>query len=201
MIDCMASAPNSSSSRFLGSARVLAFCTLCSRFTGLARDMVMNRVYGQGWEQDAFNYGFLIPNLFRRLFGEGALSAVFVPVFTDVLDREGKPAAWVLLGRITGLMSLALVVLVVLLELTALGIATFMPDVSRLHIGLTALMTPFMPPTCRRRSNIIAFNGYLFQSFYDVRMSKCRIDESHRKFESREYASLIHDPVRRTLVD
>jgi len=144
----MASAPKSSSSRFLGSARVLAFCTLCSRFTGLARDMVMNRVYGQGWEQDAFNYGFLIPNLFRRLFGEGALSAVFVPVFTDVLDREGKPAAWVLLGRITGLMSLALVVLVILLELTALGIATFMPDVSRLHIGLTALMTPFMIGVC-----------------------------------------------------
>ena len=75
-------------SRYLGSARVIAACTLLSRVTGLARDMLLNHVYGQRWVQDAFNYGFLIPNLFRRLFGEGALSAVFVPSFTEVLENR-----------------------------------------------------------------------------------------------------------------
>ncbi len=79
--------------RFLGSARLIAVCTLFSRVTGLARDIIMNHIYGQGWVQDAFNYGFLIPNLFRRLFGEGALAAVFVRVFTDVLTKDGKARA------------------------------------------------------------------------------------------------------------
>src|SRR3990172_3869950 len=99
------------------SAKLIAICTIASRITGLARDMVMNHVYGQRWVQDAFNYGFLIPNLFRRLFGEGALSAVFVPVFMDVLDQRGRSSAWTLLGRVSGLMVLALTALTILLEL------------------------------------------------------------------------------------
>lgn len=139
---------SSQHSRFVGSARILAICTLCSRMTGLVRDMVMNHVFGQGWVQDAFNYGFIIPNLFRRLFGEGALSAVFIPVFTRVLDQEGKPAAWLLLGRITGLMALALSLLVLLIELVAFAIAAFSTNVSHLHLGLTAVMAPFMMGVC-----------------------------------------------------
>lgn len=139
---------SSQPSRFVGSARILAVCTLCSRFTGLARDMVMNYVFGQGWVQDAFNYGFIIPNLFRRLFGEGALSAVFVPVFTQVLDQKGRTAAWLLLGRVTGLMALALSVVVLLLEGGALLIGMFAHNVSHLHLGLTAVMAPFMLGVC-----------------------------------------------------
>ncbi len=135
-------------SRFVGSARVLAICTFCSRVTGLARDMVMNHVYGQGWVQDAFQYGFLIPNLFRRLFGEGALAAVFVPVFTEVLDRQGRPAAWLLLGRITGLMALALSVAVLVVELIVLIVGAFAEGASPLHLGLTAVMAPFMVGVC-----------------------------------------------------
>lgn len=135
-------------SRFVGSARILAICTLCSRMTGLVRDMVMNYVFGQNWVQDAFNYGFLIPNLFRRLFGEGALSAVFVPIFTKVLDQDGRPAAWQLLGRVTGLMALVLSIIVLLLEIVAFLIGMFSQNVSQLHLGLTAVMAPFMLGVC-----------------------------------------------------
>jgi len=137
-------------SRFLGSARVIAVCTLVSRVTGLARDMFLNFYYGQGWVQDAFNYGFLIPNLFRRLFGEGALSAVFVPTFTEVLDREGRPAAWVLLGRVTGLMSLVLAVATILLESALLVIWLVAPGgaMRTLQLSLTAVMLPFMISIC-----------------------------------------------------
>src|SRR5262245_7927272 len=113
--------------RYLNSAKILALCTLLSRVTGLARDIIVNRAFGQSWVQDAFNYGFQIPNLFRRLFGEGALSAVFVPVFTEVLDKRGRPAAWTLLGRVAGLMTLALTSLTILLELIAIAIWQFAP--------------------------------------------------------------------------
>ena len=137
-------------SRYLGSARLIALCTLVSRVTGLVRDIAVNHVYGQNWVQDAFNYGFLIPNLFRRLFGEGALSAVFVPTFTEVLDQRGRPAAWVLLGRVAGLMGLALVLLTVLLELGVLAFWVFVPSgrMATLQLGLTGVMLPFMIGAC-----------------------------------------------------
>ncbi len=136
--------------RFLGSARLIALCTFASRITGLARDVVMNHIYGQGWVQDAFNYGFLIPNLFRRLFGEGALSAVFVPVFTDVLSKRGRDDAWRLLGRVTGLMALVLMALTLVLEAAALAVHWLGDGVPmrNLQIGLTAVMLPFMVAIC-----------------------------------------------------
>lgn len=137
-------------SRFLGSARLIAVCTFVSRITGLARDITMNHIFGQGWVQDAFNFGFLIPNLFRRLFGEGALSAVFIPVFTDVLEHRDRESAWLLLGRVTALMSLVLVVLLVLIEAVALGLGFFAGDgaMRQLQGGLTAVMAPFMVGVC-----------------------------------------------------
>lgn len=136
--------------RYLSSAKLLAFCTLLSRVTGLARDIIVNRAFGQSWVQDAFNYGFQIPNLFRRLFGEGALSAVFVPVFTEVLDKQGRPAAWTLLGRVAGLMTLTLTSLTIVLELIALAIWQFAPGspMRQLQVSLTAIMLPFMISIC-----------------------------------------------------
>jgi putative peptidoglycan lipid II flippase len=140
----------SQETRYLGSARIIAFCTVISRVTGLARDMTLNHVFGQNWIQDAFNYGFQIPNLFRRLFGEGALSAVFVPTFTEVLDKRGRPAAWVLLGRVAGLMALCLAVLTVMCTLGAIAVWWWAPgdQMRTLQAGLTAAMMPFMMSVC-----------------------------------------------------
>lgn len=134
----------------LRSAKLIALCTLLSRVTGLARDIVLNHVYGQRWVQDAFNYGFLIPNLLRRLFGEGALSAVFIPVFTETLDRRGRDAAWTLLGRVTGLMVAILVVLTILLEGVVLALWYFQPmtPMRTLQLALTGVMLPFMIGIC-----------------------------------------------------
>ena len=137
-------------SRYLTSAKVIAACTLLSRVTGLARDIVINHVYGQRWVQDAFNYGFLIPNLFRRLFGEGALSAIFIPIFTETLDQEGRHAAWTLLGRVAGLMTVVLVTITLLLEGGVLVVWHFFPsgEMRALQLGLTAVMLPFMIGIC-----------------------------------------------------
>jgi putative peptidoglycan lipid II flippase len=137
-------------SRYLWSAKLIAFCTLISRVTGLVRDITINHFYGQNWVQDAFNYGFQIPNLFRRLFGEGALSAIFIPVFTETLDRKGKPEGWVLLGRVAGLLVLVLCGATIFLELGVLAIWHFHPGgpMRTLQLGLTAVMMPFMISIC-----------------------------------------------------
>jgi len=63
--------------------------TMVSRVLGFAREMIFARIMGAGMAADAFALAFLIPNLFRRLFGEGAFSAGFVPLFSQRLNGEG----------------------------------------------------------------------------------------------------------------
>ena len=63
--------------------------TLVSRVAGFAREMLMSRVMGASWAADAFFVAFRLPNTFRRLFGEGAFSAGFVPLFSQRLHGEG----------------------------------------------------------------------------------------------------------------
>jgi putative peptidoglycan lipid II flippase len=63
--------------------------TMVSRVLGFAREMVFARIMGAGMAADAFALAFQIPNLFRRLFGEGAFSQGFVPLFSQRLHGEG----------------------------------------------------------------------------------------------------------------
>ena len=69
-----------------------AFTSL-SRVLGLVREMLQSRMIGAGVEQSAFTLAFAIPNMARKLFGEGALTAAFVPVFRSALDRGETEAA------------------------------------------------------------------------------------------------------------
>ncbi|MCF2513900.1 murein biosynthesis integral membrane protein MurJ [Sphingomonas sp. G124] len=63
--------------------------TLVSRIAGFGREMLMSRVMGASWQADAFFVAFRLPNTFRRLFGEGAFSAGFVPLYAQRLHGEG----------------------------------------------------------------------------------------------------------------
>src|SRR6187397_2121551 len=63
--------------------------TLVSRIAGFAREMLMARIMGASAAADAFFVAFRLPNTFRRLFGEGAFSAGFVPLFSQRLHGEG----------------------------------------------------------------------------------------------------------------
>ncbi len=67
--------------------------TMASRVLGFARDMLIAAILGAGPVADAFFVALKLPNLFRRLFGEGAFNAAFVPAFSGLLTAEGRPAA------------------------------------------------------------------------------------------------------------
>jgi putative peptidoglycan lipid II flippase len=69
--------------------------TLLSRIVGFARDIVLSALLGSGPIADAFIVAFKLPNLFRRLFAEGAFSAAFVPLFAKELQGEGRDRALV----------------------------------------------------------------------------------------------------------
>lgn len=71
------------SSKLIKSMSVVGSMTLVSRITGLIRDVIFANVLGDKAAADVFFVAFRIPNFFRRIFGEGAFAAAFVPVFTD----------------------------------------------------------------------------------------------------------------------
>jgi len=125
--------------------------TLASRILGYVRDMLIANFFGAGLVADAFFVAYRIPNLLRRLLGEGALSASFIPVFTEYLTTKPEEEAK-RLARISGLL-----LLTVLSILTLLGII-FSPIIVRvvapgfirnpeklaLTITLTRILFPFM---------------------------------------------------------
>lgn len=77
----------------LKAAGVLGSATILSRIMGMVRDMVTSRLFGAGMATDAFFAAFQIPNLLRRFFAEGALTAAFVPTFSETLVKEGEQQA------------------------------------------------------------------------------------------------------------
>ncbi len=73
---------------FLGHAKLIGGFTFLSRIMGLAREVVAGHYLGTGLVASAFTVAFTIPNLFRKLFGEGALSAAFIPLYAQEVKRE-----------------------------------------------------------------------------------------------------------------
>lgn len=96
-------------------AGMVAAGTLSSRVLGAIRDAVIAAVFALA-ATDAFWLAFTIPNALRVLLGEGAVSAAFVPVFTEVREREGKARAATFYRGLLGVMML------VLLGVTVVGI-------------------------------------------------------------------------------
>ena len=90
--------------------------TLISRVLGFVRDFFIARVFGAGLMTDAFFVAFRIPNLLRRLFGEGAFSQAFVPILGEAKTRQSPEAVRQLLD------SVATVLLLALLATAALGV-------------------------------------------------------------------------------
>ena len=89
-------------------ARVVSLFTTLSRILGFVREVLMGYFFGTTLAKSAFDVAFRIPNLFRRLFGEGALSAAFVPIFAETLEKEGPEAANRLAGKVATMLATVL---------------------------------------------------------------------------------------------
>ncbi|PZW50342.1 putative peptidoglycan lipid II flippase [Humitalea rosea] len=87
--------------------------TMASRVLGFARDILIASRLGAGPIADAFFVALKLPNLFRRLFGEGAFNSAFVPAFAGTLAAEGRAAAHALANHLAALMTLWLSLVVV----------------------------------------------------------------------------------------
>src|ERR1051326_8767061 len=71
-----------------GAVRVVSGMTLLSRLGGMLREVLVARIFGDTTIGSAFAAGFAIPNMFRRLFGEGAISAAFIPEYAQAAKSD-----------------------------------------------------------------------------------------------------------------
>ncbi len=132
-------------------AGVVGASTLLSRILGYIRDMVIASFFGAGLSSDAFIAAFRIPNLMRRLFGEGSLSISFIPVFTQYLTDKGKDEAFELARSAIRLLSVVLVITTILgivlspwiIRIIAPGF-TESADKLSLSVALTRIMFPYI---------------------------------------------------------
>jgi len=79
--------------RLLRSTAIIGAFTLMSRLLGLVRDILIARFLGAGVVSDAFFTAFKLPNVFRRMFAEGAFNAAFVPLYAKRIEEDGEAAA------------------------------------------------------------------------------------------------------------
>ncbi|MFQ5861876.1 MAG: murein biosynthesis integral membrane protein MurJ [Candidatus Brocadiales bacterium] len=135
---------------FIRSASTISLCTLLSRVLGLTRDILCASVFGTGMVWDAFAVAFRVPNLFRRLFGEGALTAAFVPIFTEYLEKRGERESWVLASVVATILGISLALAVILGEVVFYLLPKLTPISAKwqLVLDLLAVMFPYMPFIC-----------------------------------------------------
>jgi putative peptidoglycan lipid II flippase len=138
--------------------------TLLSRITGLVREMSIAGLFGVSGQTDAFRVAFLIPNLLRRIFAEGAFSQAFVPILGEFKVRRGEEETKRLVDHV------ALVLTVVLVLITLAGVIGAPALVWLLASGLkhtdgtfdlAVLMTRLMFPYILLVSLVAAASGVL----------------------------------------
>ena len=96
------------------SVSTVSLWTLASRISGLARELLVASAFGASAMTDAFNVAFRIPNLFRRLFAEGAFSQAFVPVLAASKAQHGEAQTKLLVDRVASLLTLTLLLTCIL---------------------------------------------------------------------------------------
>jgi putative peptidoglycan lipid II flippase len=137
-------------SQMLKSSGAMGAATLTSRVLGMVREMVYARFMGDGWVAGAFVLAFQIPNLFRRLLGEGALTAAFIPIFKEKEKTASPEEMWraanaVICGLVIA--SVAVIAVVMLGVSVALWFGAF-PAKTDLMLRLLRLMFPYMLLVC-----------------------------------------------------
>ncbi len=133
------------------SAAVVGIAVMCSRVLGLVREQVFAGLFGAGYTYDSFVVAFRIPNLLRDLFGEGALSAAFVTVFSAYDTNRTQEDTWRLASNVLTFILILLSVITLLAIFFAGPLVTLLaPDFSLiagkviLTKKLTQIMLPFL---------------------------------------------------------
>ena len=134
---------------------IVGSLTFLSRILGYFRDLLIARVIGAGLISDCFFVAFKLPNLFRRILGEGAMNAAFIPVVSGVRTKSGKKSADAFFSNIFSFLLVSLLAFVLILEIFMPLIITLIapgfsdnPEKFNHSINLTRLTFPFVLFIC-----------------------------------------------------
>jgi putative peptidoglycan lipid II flippase len=135
----------------LRSIATIGGLTVVSRIFGFARDILIAAVLGAGPVADAFFVAFKFPNLFRRLFAEGAFAAAFVPIFAGLLETEGPAKARMFAEQSLSVLVTALIVFVAVMQM-AMPLAMYgmapgfadVPEKFELAVQLARITFPYL---------------------------------------------------------
>jgi putative peptidoglycan lipid II flippase len=138
----------------LRSSMVYSGFTLVSRLMGFVRDLAVTNAMGASatFAADAFNTAFAFPNLFRRIFAEGAFAAAFVPTYSRSLERDGEKVADVLAADAMAVLAAATLAITIVAELTMPWLMYviapgFAANPAKFHLAviLTMITMPYLP--------------------------------------------------------
>jgi putative peptidoglycan lipid II flippase len=139
------------SRKLLKSTLLVGAMTLVSRVAGLVRDVVLANIVGSGLVADAFFVAFRIPNFFRRLFGEGAFSQAFIPVYSEYREKRGVEEGRAFLDHATGVLGAVLAALTLFGIWAAPGFVTVIapgylhePDKFSITVDALRLTFPYL---------------------------------------------------------
>src|SRR5947208_1534108 len=133
--------------RLARSTAIFSLATGMSRVMGLVREIVASYYFGVGGKINAFTVAFQVPNLFRALVADFALSAAFIPVFTELLERGDRKRAWRVASSLFWLVLLVLTGLTALFVLLAPWIISLFGNPGgdrQLAIGLSRVLFPIV---------------------------------------------------------
>jgi len=148
-------------SKDLKNIGVVSLLTIVSRVLGLVRDQLGAAIFGASLLNSAFLTAFRLPNLFRRLLGEGSLTAAFLPTLQEELHATDRAGAYALLNKVVSWLAVITGGLVVVAMLSmgrivtvALGLAARfgwgLESAEKWHLvaGLTVILFPYLAFVC-----------------------------------------------------
>ncbi len=146
VVEAAAGVSAATSRRVAGAALVVMAFFVISRFTGLAREIIIGARFGTSAAYDAYLAAFRVPDLLFQLVAGGALGSAFIPVFAGYWVKGEKPGAWLLFSRVLNLVTLLLVVLALTAILFAQPLVSgliapgFAPEQQALTVQLMRIM-------------------------------------------------------------
>ena len=129
---------------------VVSMSTVGSRILGLGRDVLIFAALGASKWNDAFILALTLPNLFRRLLGEGALASAIVPIFSDILNRSGRSRAFAFLNQVMVRLLMVLISLIAsgMILLSLLSKGGLLSEHWALSADLAVIILPYMLFIC-----------------------------------------------------
>jgi putative peptidoglycan lipid II flippase len=146
--------PSGPKPSLIRSSMVVSSLTMVSRLLGFMRDLAISYTMGASFSPaaDAYNTALAFPNLFRRIFAEGAFAAAFVPAYSKALAKDGEEVADVLAGDAMAVLAAATIVITVVAQLTMPWLMYLInpgyahdPVKFKLAVLLTQIAMPYLP--------------------------------------------------------